>query len=78
MEKQLRCLYTNIRSLDDKREELELLVQEVKQEITEIKETWWNSRHDWNIGTEVYVLFGRDSNKGKGCGVALNINNLVN
>ncbi|XP_053869944.1 small integral membrane protein 24 isoform X2 [Malaclemys terrapin pileata] len=46
----LGCLYTNARSLGNKMEELELLVQELKPDIVGITETWWNGSHDWNTG----------------------------
>uniref|UniRef100_K7EWV1 Endonuclease/exonuclease/phosphatase domain-containing protein n=1 Tax=Pelodiscus sinensis TaxID=13735 RepID=K7EWV1_PELSI len=76
-QQKLRCLYTNARSLGNKMEELELLVQEVKPDIIGITETWWNTRHDWSTGIEGYVLFRKDRNKGKGGGVALYIKDEV-
>uniref|UniRef100_K7F1V5 Endonuclease/exonuclease/phosphatase domain-containing protein n=1 Tax=Pelodiscus sinensis TaxID=13735 RepID=K7F1V5_PELSI len=76
-QQKLRCLYTNARSLGIKKEELELLVQEMKPDIIGITETWWNTRHDWSTGIEGYVLFRKDRNKGKGGGVALYINDEV-
>lgn len=64
-QKQLRCLYIKIRSLDNTMEELELLVQEGKPDIIGIIETWWDHSHDWSTGIKGYVLLRKDTNKGK-------------
>lgn len=76
-QKQLRCLYTNARSLGNTMEELELLMQEVKPDIIGVMETWWNSSHNWNMGIEGYVLFRKDRNKRKNGGAAWYINDVV-
>ena len=45
----LRCQYTNARSMENKQEELEILVQD----LIKINKTWWENSHIWNTATEV-------------------------
>ena len=44
-EAQLRCLYTNARSMGNKQEELEAIVQLESYDTVAITETWWNDSH---------------------------------
>ena len=44
-EAQLRCLYTNARSMGNKQEELEAIVWSESYDIVASMETWWNESH---------------------------------
>ena len=50
-EAQLKCVYTNARSMGNKQEELEAIVQQASYDLVAITETWWNHSHDWNAAT---------------------------
>jgi len=67
----LKCLYTNARSTGNKQEELEICVQSQGLDLTAIRETWWDSSHDWNAVMDGYTLFRKDRPKRRGGGVAL-------
>ena len=67
----LKCLYTNVRSMGNKQEELELCVRSSGHDLIAITETWWDSSHDWNVVMEGYVLFRKDRLARRGGGVAL-------
>ena len=47
-EVQLRCLYTNARSMGNKQEELDVIVQSERNYKVAITETWWNGSHSWS------------------------------
>jgi len=47
---QLRCLYTNARSMGNKQEELEAIVQQDSYDLVAITEVWWDDSHDWSAG----------------------------
>ncbi|KAF7243602.1 Protein ROOT HAIR DEFECTIVE 3 [Varanus komodoensis] len=69
--KELRCMYTNARSMGNKQEELEALLGIGGYDVVGITETWWDERQVWNVNIEGYHLF-RKYRKGKrGGGVAL-------
>ena len=56
----LNCLYTNVRSMGNKLEELETVAQFGKYDLIAITEPWWDESHDWNTLIEDYRLFRRD------------------
>ncbi|PKU40284.1 glycerol kinase [Limosa lapponica baueri] len=68
---QLKCLYTNERSLGNKQEELEATVLLESYDIVAITETWWYESYDWSVAIEGYKLFRRDRQGRRGGGVAL-------
>ena len=68
---QLKCMYSNARSMGNKQEELEALVQQEGYDIVAITETWWDDSHDWSAALEGYKLFRRDRQGRRGSGVAL-------
>ncbi|XP_050797305.1 uncharacterized protein LOC127045326 [Gopherus flavomarginatus] len=72
----LRCLYTNARSMGNKQEELEVLINKYNYDIVGITETWWDNTHDWNVGVDGYSLLRKDRQGKKGGGVALYIKNV--
>ena len=39
---QLKCIYTNARSMGNKQEELEAIVQQENYDIVAITQTWWD------------------------------------
>ena len=45
---QLKCIYTNARSMGGKQEELEAIVQRERYDLVAVTETWWGDSHDWS------------------------------
>ena len=68
---QLKCIYTNARSMGGKQEELEAMVQRERYDLVAITETWWGDSHDWSAAMDGYRLFRRDRRGRRGGGVAL-------
>jgi len=66
-EAQLKCVYTNARSMGNKQEELEAIVQQASYDLVAIMETWWDHSHDWSAAMDGYKLFRQDR-KGRRCG----------
>ena len=69
----LKCIYTNARSMGNKQEELEAIVQREGYDLVAITETWWDHSHDWSAAMSGYRLFRRDRQHRRGGGVALYI-----
>ncbi|GAB0206965.1 hypothetical protein GRJ2_003162100 [Grus japonensis] len=67
---QLKCIYTNARSMGNK-QELEASVQQDSYDLVAITETWWDDSHDWSAAMDGYKLFRRDRQGRRGGGVAL-------
>ena len=44
----LKHLYTNAHSMGNKQEELEICVWSQGHNLIAVRETWWDSSHDWN------------------------------
>jgi len=42
---QLKCIYTNARSMRNKQEELGAIVRQDRHDTTEM---WWDDPHDWS------------------------------
>ena len=57
---QLKCLYTNARSLSNKQDELETVMHLESYDLVAITETWWDDSHNWNTTINGYWLFRRD------------------
>ncbi|GAB0175694.1 hypothetical protein GRJ2_000034600 [Grus japonensis] len=74
---QLKCLYTNARSMGNKQEELEMCVCLQGYDLIGITETWWDSSYDWSVGMEGYRLFRKDRQGRRGGGVALYVNDQL-
>jgi len=68
---QLKCVYTNARSMGNKQEELEAIIQQDGYDLVAITETWWGNSHDWNAVMDGYRLFRKDGPIRRGDGVAL-------
>ncbi|XP_068520926.1 uncharacterized protein [Anas acuta] len=74
----LKCLYTNARSMGNKQEELEAMVQLENCYLIAITEAiWWDKSHNWNTGMEGYKLYRRDRQGRKGGGVALYVKKWI-
>ena len=56
---QLKCLYTNARSMGNKQEELENMMCLENCDLVAIMGVWWDTSHDWHTVTEGYRLFRR-------------------
>ena len=70
---QLKCIYTNARSMGNKQEELEVTVQQANYDLVAITETWWDNSHDWSAVMDGYKLYRRDRKGRKGGSVPLYI-----
>ena len=57
---QLKCVYTNARSMGNKQEELEAIVCQANYDVASITETWWDHSCDWSSVMDGYKLFRRD------------------
>ena len=57
---QLKCLYANAHSVENKQEELETLICLENYDLVAITETWWDDSHNWNTTVEGYCIFRRD------------------
>jgi len=68
---QLKCIYTNAYSMDNKQEELEGIMWQANWDLVAIKETWWDCSHDWSAAIGGYKLFRRDRQGRRGSGMAL-------
>ncbi|KAK4826796.1 hypothetical protein QYF61_011604, partial [Mycteria americana] len=68
---QLKCIYTNARSMGNKQEELEAIVQQENYDRVAIMETWWDDSHNCRAAMDGYKLFRRDRQGRRGSGVAL-------
>ncbi|RMC09822.1 hypothetical protein DUI87_13609 [Hirundo rustica rustica] len=66
-------MYTNARSMGNKQEELEAMVQQQRYDVVAITETWWDDSHSWSTALDGYRLFRRDRKGKRGGGVALYI-----
>jgi len=64
-------LYTNARSMGNKQEELEAIVQQDSYDLVAITETWQDDSHDWSAVMDGYKLFRRHRQGMRGGGVAL-------
>ncbi|KAK4810556.1 hypothetical protein QYF61_004519 [Mycteria americana] len=71
MTAQLKCLYTNARSMGNKQEELEAIVHQENYDMVAITETWWDDSHNCSAAMDGYKLFRRDRRGRRGGGVAL-------
>ncbi|KAK4823680.1 hypothetical protein QYF61_005651 [Mycteria americana] len=70
---QLKCLYTNARSMGNKQKKLEAIVHQENYDMVAITETWWDNSHNWSVAMDGYKLFRRDRRGRRGGGVALYI-----
>ena len=68
---QLKCIYANTRSMGNKREELEAIVQQDRYDLVAITETRRDDSCDRSAATDGYKLFRRDRQGRRGGGVAL-------
>ncbi|KAJ7409116.1 hypothetical protein BTVI_57818 [Pitangus sulphuratus] len=68
---QLKCMYTNARSMGNEQEELEAIVQQESYDVVTITETWWDDSHDWSAAMGGCKLFRRDRQGRRSGGVAL-------
>ncbi|KAJ7428093.1 mitochondrial fission process protein 1 [Pitangus sulphuratus] len=64
-------MYTNARSMGNKQEEQEAIMQQESYDVVAITETWWDDSHDWSAAMDGYKLFRRDRQGRRGGGVAL-------
>ncbi|KAK4816346.1 hypothetical protein QYF61_015660 [Mycteria americana] len=53
---QLKCISTNARSMGNKQEELEAIVQQDSYGLVVITETWWDNSYDWSAAMDGYKV----------------------
>jgi len=61
---QLKYIYTNARSMSNKEEKLEAIVQQDRYDLVTITGMWWDDSQDWSAATDGYKLF-KNSKRGK-------------
>jgi len=71
---QMKCLYTNARSMGNKQKEVEATVLPESYDPIALTGTWWDESHDWSVTINYYRLFRRDRRGKRGGGVAFYIN----
>ncbi|RMC01239.1 hypothetical protein DUI87_22188 [Hirundo rustica rustica] len=69
----MKCPYTNARSVGNKQEDLEAMVQQQSCDVVAIRGTWWDESRGWSTARDGYKLFRRDRKGRRGGGVALYI-----
>ncbi|PKU29035.1 mitochondrial fission process protein 1 [Limosa lapponica baueri] len=74
---QLKCLYTNTRSMGNKQDELETTMLLESYDIVAITETWWDKSYNWSVAIEGYKLFRRNRQGRRGGGVALYVKEWI-
>jgi len=58
---ELQCIYTIARSMGNKQEELEAIVQHcASYDLVTVTASWWDDCHDWSAAMDGYKLFRRD------------------
>ena len=69
-----RCVCLNVRSIVNKTNELNIMVEHIDSHIIGITETWINTDiTDAELGLTVYVMFRRDRIGRRGGGVILDV-----
>jgi len=48
----LKRVYTNARSMGNKEEELEAIVQQDSYDLVVITETWWDDSQEWSTAVD--------------------------
>ena len=75
---ELKCVCLNARSIINKKNELDIMVDEIKPHIIGITESWANNGiTDAELGLEGYVMFRKDRMGRRGGGVLLYINETI-
>ena len=75
---ELKCVCLNARSIINKKNELDIMVDEIKPHIIGITESWANNDiTDAELGMEGYVMFRKDRMGKRGGGVLLCIKETI-
>ena len=75
---ELKCVCLNARSIINKKNELDIMVDEIKPHIIGITESWANNDiTDAELGLEGYVMFRKDRMGKRGGGVLLYIKETI-
>ena len=75
---ELKCVCLNARSIINKKNELDIMVDEIKPHIIGITESWANNYiTDAEMGLEGYVMFRKDRMWKRGGGVLLYIKETI-
>ena len=74
----IKCAYLNARSIINKKNELNIMVDDIKSHIIGITESWANNDIIYaELGLEGYVMFMKDIIGGRGGGVLLYIKETI-
>ena len=75
---EIKCVCMNARSIINKKNELNIMVDDIKPHIIEITESWANDDiTDAELGLEGYVMFRKDRMGRRGGGVLLYIKETI-
>ena len=75
---EIKCVCLNARSILNKKNELDIMVDEIKPHIIGITESWANNDiTDAELGLEGYVMFRKDRMGRRGGGVLLYIKETI-
>ena len=75
---EIKCVCLNARSMLNRKNELDIMVDEIKHHIIGITESWANNDiTDAELGLEGYVMFRKDRMGRRGGGVLLYINETI-
>ena len=75
---EIKCICLNARSIINKTNELNIMVDDIKPHIIGITESWANNDiTDAEFGLEGYVMFRKDRMERRGGGVLLYINETI-
>ena len=75
---EIKCVCLNARSVINKKNELDIMVDEIKPHIIGITESWANNDiTDAELGLEGYVMFRKDRMGRRGGGVLLYIKETI-
>ena len=75
---ELKCVCLNARRIINKKNELDIMVDEIKPHIIGITESWANNDiTDAELGLEGYVMFRKDTMGKRGGGVLLYIKETI-
>ena len=75
---EMKCVCLNARSIINKKDELNIMVDDIKPHIIGITESWANNDiTDAEFGLEVYAMFRKDRMGRRGGGVLLYIKDTI-
>ena len=75
---EIKCVFLNARSIINKKDEFNIMVDDIQPHIIGITESWANNDiTDAELGLEVYAMFRKDRMGRRGGGVLLYIKDTI-